>query len=197
MTDADGKRDWQDWVLIGITTVSIVGFLTITVIGLKTLTSSNASREQTTAINENGKVADCKSIFRGPYDAADVALDNAKNVRDTAYLDGQVASAKGDEIAIKRLLELAPIVRKAANDAVEAKDKARIEYNQKVTLAQSNRVKFLRECERFRLHPISSKPMFYSSCLAARNDHAHLPLIAGQRGYSLALDADGDGLACE
>ncbi|BDT89673.1 excalibur calcium-binding domain-containing protein [Nocardia cyriacigeorgica] len=37
---------------------------------------------------------------------------------------------------------------------------------------------------------------FYLTCGEARRDGA-APILQGQRGYSVRLDSDGDGIACE
>jgi hypothetical protein len=42
-----------------------------------------------------------------------------------------------------------------------------------------------------------STPKHYSSCAAAQQAGASLPLHKGDAGYSKALDRDGDGVACE
>jgi hypothetical protein len=38
--------------------------------------------------------------------------------------------------------------------------------------------------------------VYYPNCAGARAD-GHAPIFAGQPGYRSALDADGDGIACE
>lgn len=128
MTSTERQDRAVHWIAIGSAFIAALTLL-VAAVSLPILIDA---RGGVRATNRVAEVANCKSTLN-----ADVAA--TRSAADDLILTGLVASALGDDEALRQIVARTPAVREARDDAVAA-------YRRGAELADSDVEAFLAEC---------------------------------------------------